>query len=59
MSTKVKNVLIGIAAVIVVAFLLWLSWKLAGILIKLFLTALIFLVLAGTIYYFYRRWRAR
>lgn len=52
---KVKNILIAVVGVIVMIVLARLAWSLAGFLIKLLLSAVIFCVLVGLVVYFYRQ----
>ena len=59
MGTKVKNVLMAIVCVIVIIVLARLAWTLAGVLIKVILSAGILLVLIGAVWYFYNQFRRR
>lgn len=59
MSEKLKNILLSVAAVIVIVILARLAWSLAGFVVKLLLSAAIFVVLVGLVLYFYNQFRAK
>lgn len=59
MKNTVKNVLIAVVGVIAVVVLFRFAWVLAGWLLKLLFSLLIFAVLLGLAVYFYRQFKQR
>lgn len=57
MGGKVKNVLLTIASVIVMAALFVLAWRLAGWVIRLVVSVVIFAALVGLILYLHNQYK--
>lgn len=57
MSDRIKNILMVIAGVIVIIILANLAWFLAGTILKIIFSALIFVVLLGLVLYLIGRYR--
>ncbi|MDL2214356.1 hypothetical protein LJB76_02200 [Clostridia bacterium OttesenSCG-928-O13] len=59
MGPKLKSILMSVLAIVVIVLLLRFAWALAGFVIRIMLTLLIFAILAGLVWYIYNQFRKR